>query len=149
MGPAQTSDRKAREPSLVTRPRLCLAVRKGETGGRSRQVPEVTLWARRGGARGAECGARGAGCGGGVQVASSSAPKLTLLLSPDLRLLSSLAMRTLLRADLDKRIEMLPGAAQWAPDGDGAWRVGVRRVGHLGRNLPRSPGGPACPLAGA
>lgn len=79
------------------------------------------------------CRAWAAGCG-----VPPALHLLTLLLPLDLRLLSSLAVHTLLRADLDELIETLPGSV-----GSG-WGLGLagglRCMGHLGRNRPRSLG---------
>lgn len=79
------------------------------------------------------CRAWAAGCG-----VPPALHLLTLLLPLDLRLLSSLAVHTLLRANLDELIETLPGAV-----GSG-WGLGLagglRCMGHLGRNRPRSLG---------
>lgn len=79
------------------------------------------------------CRAWAAGCG-----VPPALHLLTLLLPLDLRLLSSLAVHTLLRADLDELIETLPGAV-----GSG-WGLGLagglRCMGHLGRNRPSSLG---------
>lgn len=91
--------------------------------------------------RGAQ-GRRAQGSGDGLQGVGCGVPPalhlLTLLLPLDLRLLSSLAVHTLLRADIDKLIETLPGAV-----GSG-WGLGLagglRCMGHLGRNRPRSLG---------
>lgn len=144
MGAARTGDREAPRPKRGGPPKPARRGPKGEPVG-GIAVPEGTLRAPRGGARGAGLGgagrrARGMGCrawaaGCGVPPALHL---LTLLLPLDLRLLSSLAVHTLLRADLDELIETLPGAV-----GSG-WGLGLagglRCMGHLGRNRPRSLG---------
>lgn len=139
MGAARTGDREAPRPKRGGPPKSAPRGPKGEPVG-GIAVPEGTLRAPRGGARGAGRRARGMGCrawaaGCGVPPALHL---LTLLLPLDLRLLSSLAVHTLLRADLDELIETLPGAV-----GSG-WGLGLagglRCMGHLGRNRPRSLG---------
>lgn len=139
MGAARTRDREAPRPKRGGPPKSAPRGPKGEPVG-GIAVPEGTLRAPRGGARGAGRRARGMGCrawaaGCGVPPALHL---LTLLLPLDLRLLSSLAVHTLLRADLDELIETLPGAV-----GSG-WGLGLagglRCMGHLGRNRPRSLG---------
>lgn len=144
MGAARTGDREAPRPKRGGPPKSAPRGPKGEPVG-GIAVPEGILRAPRGGAPGAGLGgagrrARGMGCrawaaGCGVPPALHL---LTLLLPLDLRLLSSLAVHTLLRADLDELIETLPGAV-----GSG-WGLGLagglRCMGHLGRNRPRSLG---------
>lgn len=155
MGAARTGDREAPRPKRGGPPKSAPRGPKGEPVG-GIAVPEGTLRAPRGGARGAGLGARVAGpgvrawgagrgvrgAGDGLQGVGCGVPPalhlLTLLLPLDLRLLSSLAVHTLLRADLDELIETLPGAV-----GSG-WGLGLagglRCMGHLGRNRPRSLG---------
>lgn len=153
MGATRTGDREAPRPKRGGPPKSAPRGPKGEPVG-GIAVPEGTLQAPRGGARGAGlggagCGAWGAGVGRRARgmgcrawAAGCGVPPalhlLTLLLPLDLRLLSSLAVHTLLRADLDELIETLPGAV-----GSG-WGLGLagglRCMGHLGRNRPRSLG---------
>lgn len=128
---------RRRDPSVAARPSLRPAARKANRWEESRFPRAHCAGSERRGAghraRGMGCRAWAAGCG-----VPPALHLLTLLLPLDLRLLSSLAVHTLLRADLDELIETLPGAV-----GSG-WGLGLagglRCMGHLGRNRPRSLG---------
>lgn len=134
MGAARTGDREAPRPKRGGPPKSAPRGPKGEPVG-GIAVPRAHCGLREAGrgAQGSGDGLQGVGCG-----VPPALHLLTLLLPLDLRLLSSLPVHTLLRADLDELIETLPGAV-----GSG-WGLGLagglRCMGHLGRNRPRSLG---------